>query len=328
MATRIIPAMAAVPDRLAPEIVDLARVTVSELQDLLAEEAVAWRTSLHWDFTPSADLVRRFVRIRALSGYALRFGGKVVGYAYYVCEDGKALIGDLYLARAFDTAGNAQLLVSAMLEAIFRTPGVRRVEGQMMLVHGAFDRIAPFARYATAFPRLLMVIDLGDVGQLPPKLIPEMQIVPWNSGLLDEAGMTIASAYHGHVDARINDQYRTWLGARRFLANVIQYPGCGHFQEHASLMALADVDQVRGMLLASAVAEDTGHITQLCVAPEMRGSGLGYELMRQSLTRLAEGGCTRASLTVTASNGEAVHLYQRMGFRPERRFSAYVWEGF
>jgi ribosomal protein S18 acetylase RimI-like enzyme len=39
-------------------------------------------------------------------------------------------------------------------------------------------------------------------------------------------------------------------------------------------------------------------------------------------------GCDRASLTVTASNTGAIQLYQRMGFRANRRFAAYVWDGF
>jgi ribosomal protein S18 acetylase RimI-like enzyme len=51
-------------------------------------------------------------------------------------------------------------------------------------------------------------------------------------------------------------------------------------------------------------------------------------LLRQSLTTLRDMGCKAASLTVTTSNTEAVSLYERVGFRTVRRFSAYVWEGF
>ena len=42
-----------------------------------------------------------------------------------------------------------------------------------------------------------------------------------------------------------------------------------------------------------------GIFTQLCVLPEARGRGVGYELMRHSLQVLREFGCQRASLTVT-----------------------------
>ena len=37
-------------------------------------------------------------------------------------------------------------------------------------------------------------------------------------------------------------------------------------------------------------------------------------------------GAKRVSLTVTASNSEAIQLYQRCGFEEVRRFFAYVWD--
>jgi ribosomal protein S18 acetylase RimI-like enzyme len=69
-----------------------------------------------------------------------------------------------------------------------------------------------------------------------------------------------------------------------------------------------------------------GHITQICVSPAARGTGLGYELMRRSLVALAAHGCRSVSLTVTAANSAAIQLYERMGFRTKRDFAAYVWE--
>jgi len=83
-----------------------------------------------------------------------------------------------------------------------------------------------------------------------------------------------------------------------------------------------------GLSLASLVAPKCGHITQICVAPAVRGTGMGHELLCRSLTTLRELGCHSASLTVTAANEDAVSLYLRMGFRTIRRFSAFVWEGF
>ena len=81
-----------------------------------------------------------------------------------------------------------------------------------------------------------------------------------------------------------------------------------------------------GMSLSSFVADDVGHIAEICVAPDARGAGLGYELLGQSIAMLRGAGAQRVSLTVTASNEEAVRLYTRCGFREARRFYAYVWE--
>jgi ribosomal-protein-alanine N-acetyltransferase len=73
------------------------------------------------------------------------------------------------------------------------------------------------------------------------------------------------------------------------------------------------------------VAHDTAHITQICVDPAAQGSGLGRELLRQSLAALADSGVRRATLTVTASNTRANRIYDTAGFTELRRFCAIVW---
>jgi ribosomal protein S18 acetylase RimI-like enzyme len=60
----------------------------------------------------------------------------------------------------------------------------------------------------------------------------------------------------------------------------------------------------------------------------VRGAGVGYELLRQSVALLRAAGCRKTSLTVTASNREAIKLYEGVGFTTIRKFCAYVWEGF
>ena len=80
------------------------------------------------------------------------------------------------------------------------------------------------------------------------------------------------------------------------------------------------------MVLASFVAEEAGHISQLCVLPGLRGLGLGRELLRRSDDVLRSNGARLVSLTVTESNAGAIALYERSGFRTVRRFCAYTWE--
>jgi ribosomal protein S18 acetylase RimI-like enzyme len=129
------------------------------------------------------------------------------------------------------------------------------------------------------------------------------------------------------VDSNINDQYRSTGGARRFLTNIVQYPGCGTFFSPAACVAIPATGRgLYGICLTSLVAHDVGHITQVCVAPAFRGTGLGYELLRRSLVALADHGCRTVSLTVTTSNASAIQLYERMGFVNRRDFAAYVWE--
>jgi ribosomal protein S18 acetylase RimI-like enzyme len=131
------------------------------------------------------------------------------------------------------------------------------------------------------------------------------------------------------VDSEINDQYRTVPGARHFLTNIIKYPGCGNFSADASTVALDErTGRVCGACLTSLISGSAGHITQLCILPAIRGQHLGYELLRRSLARLADLGCTTVSLTVTCTNVGAIRLYESVGFRPHSTFPALVWEGF
>jgi ribosomal protein S18 acetylase RimI-like enzyme len=171
--------------------------------------------------------------------------------------------------------------------------------------------------------------DLSDVKGLPEHRLDRVTLDRWTERRQDDAAQLIAAAYRGHIDSEINDQYRSAEGARRFLFNIVQYPGCGTFYQPASWVALDHFSgRVQGISLTSMVAEGVGHVTQICTSPAVRGKGVGYELLRRSLASLAEGGAQRASLTVTTANVHAVELYERVGFETQRRFPAFVWEGF
>ncbi|HYP15524.1 MAG TPA: hypothetical protein VEQ63_16470, partial [Bryobacteraceae bacterium] len=114
--------MAAVTRAPVPELVHLRDIAAEELEPVLQEEQISWRSLLLWDFSASAELVRRFIRIHALSGYAAKINGAVIGYAYYVSEDRKGLIGDLFLVREHDTVENEDLLLAAVLQDLMATP--------------------------------------------------------------------------------------------------------------------------------------------------------------------------------------------------------------
>jgi ribosomal protein S18 acetylase RimI-like enzyme len=312
------------------EVIDLRQLAPRMLDPLLEEETAAWRESLDWDFEKSAELVRRFVDLHALNGYAVLEDGEAAGYLYYVLEENKGLIGDLYIARSRRGAGLESHLVETALEAMMAAPTVTRIEAQLLVTDRLPDPDMPYAESMQVFDRNFMQVDLR-LASMPEgrRGSGRMLIDSWSDRYYEGAARLIAAAYAGHVDSRINDQYRSVGGARRFLFNIVQYPGCGAFHRSASFAAFdPETGDMCGLSLASLVASDCGHITQICVSPEVRGTGLGYELLRRSLTALSAAGCRSASLTVTAANDEAVSLYERIGFRTVRQFSAYVWEGY
>jgi ribosomal protein S18 acetylase RimI-like enzyme len=326
MAARLEP-VPGVPSR---ELVDLRKVSSIHLENLLEAETREWDKLLDWDFKKSADLVRRFLDLRALNGCALIDEKQAVGYAYFVIEEHKGLIGDLYVVPEQRSAEAENQLLHGALEGLVTGSQVNRIEAQLMMILPDPDRALPGTQFLSTYERNFMLLDFGAAPPLPEKPARRrVHIEKWSDHHHDAAAQLIASAYAGHIDSRINDQYRSVAGARRFLYNIVQYPGCGSFFRPASYVAF---DLARGWMsglsLTSVVGPEAGHITQICVAPEVRGTGAGYELLRRSLISLREHGCKKVSLTVTTVNGEAVTLYEQTGFRTIRTFCAYVWEGF
>src|SRR4051812_47820204 len=112
------------------EVVDLRRLTSRDLEPLLQEECAARAEELSWEFEKSADLVRRFVDMRALDGCALIENGGVAGYTYWVLEEDKGLIGGLYLRRGLRTPQREDILIEAALDPMMQSLPVARIESQ------------------------------------------------------------------------------------------------------------------------------------------------------------------------------------------------------
>jgi ribosomal protein S18 acetylase RimI-like enzyme len=309
-------------------LVDLREMRGEDLGDLLAAQSAEWRARFHWDFSPTASIIRRFLDARNLHGYALVSADRPVGYGYFIYEDGKALVGDLFLEDPFRDPVWERWLLESTVKAAAVYPGVRRVEGQALGMTYEIEEEMLFSRPILIVPRLFMLkAELDELDLEQARTSEGMRFAIWDESDIEPAAQLIASSYVEHVDSTINDQYRTIAGARRFLVNTTQHTGCGVFLRRASIVARRGIFRsLAGLCLVSRVDQDAGHITQICVSPAHRRQGAGREMMRRSLAALARQGCDFASLTVTASNVSAVRLYEDLGFTVLRRFSAFIWE--
>jgi ribosomal protein S18 acetylase RimI-like enzyme len=158
--------------------------------------------------------------------------------------------------------------------------------------------------------------------------LSEIQIRRWTEQDYQPAAGIITAAYRAHIDSEINDQYRTNAGSMRFLNNIVRFPGCGVFDNDSSFVAIHKPSHALvGVILCSRIRHDVGHITQVCLAPEHRGLGIGESLIAASHRALIERNVSQLSLTVTEANRNAVELYRRIGFEEQRVFDAFVWEG-
>ncbi len=324
------------------EVVDLRTLGGQPLRALFEEEEREWRTALHWDYRPSVEMIRKHIEAHTLPGYAALEQGEVAGYCFFVYEDDKGLLGDLYVPAHYRTerpyggeAGIATLLAERALETLERAPGLRRIEAQ--LIPFGLEPLEPVfeARGFERHLRLFLHRTLTPAGRRESERVlgratvngQAVVLQEWNDGYFEPMAGLIVEAYAGHVDSRINDHYQHNAGALRFLKNVVLFPGCGVFLPHTSLVAVeAAGGRLLGAVLCSQVARGVAHITQICVRPEWQGNGLGHRLLTAAMTRLAAHGTSRVSLTVTAGNRPAVNLYNQLGFETLKEFYAFARE--
>ena len=114
------------------QIVDLRQLSSWQLEPLLAEEAQQWREELHWDYRASTELIKKFIDARSLTGSAILENGRPVGYAFYVLEDHKGLVGGLFVSPRFSQQELSQRLLTDTLTTLSGIPKLERVEAQLI----------------------------------------------------------------------------------------------------------------------------------------------------------------------------------------------------
>jgi GNAT superfamily N-acetyltransferase len=329
------------------EVLDLRHFSAAQLRPLLRDEAERWQRRLHWDYTRASNMLLDYLDSRILPGFVALQGGHIVGYAFCVCEGAKAVIGDVYAFGETESTVNpiCDTLLYHLLELVQATPGVDRVESQLLMFPDGALSEAFRARGFVSFPRCFMLRDLekhpSRLDADPALLHPGRSLIlqSWQPEFYEGTAQLIHRCYANHMDAGINDQYRTLHGAQRFLHNIIRFPGCGVFDPENSWV-LRDADAplqsngnsdtatrtppIEAVLLCSKVRGDVDHITQICITPALRGQGLGKMMLEHCAREGVKRGVRQLSLTVTEANLPALHLYERHGFSTLHRFEAMV----
>jgi ribosomal protein S18 acetylase RimI-like enzyme len=313
------------------EILDLRHFSAASLRPLLEAESRLWSERFEWDYRASADLLLQYLDSRVLPGYVAIENGRVAGYLFCVYEERKAVIGDVFaiaLQNSEASATGIELrLLESLIELLQHSPGVERVESQLLLhphgMHAGVFRAAGFEIYRRFFMRLDLSGKLAAAPALPEGIVMRS----WHEDDFNAAAHLISASYQGHLDSHINDQYRSVAGSLRFLHNIVRFPGCGLFDAACSRVLLrSGSNEMIGILLCSRVREDVAHVTQLCVAREHRGKGLGGLLIDTCAAHLQGQRFRALTLTVTEANQGAVSLYRRVGFESTHSFDAMLWE--
>jgi ribosomal protein S18 acetylase RimI-like enzyme len=312
------------------EILDLRHFSSADLRSLLDEEVEMWGEALAWDYRSSSEMILRYVDAKILPGYAAVERGSLVGYAFFVYEGSKGVIGDLFVSpHRTDMRAVEGRLAEHVVETLQQSPGVHRVEAQL-LTHETGELTEPFlANGFQRYRRLFLGLKLrSEHSMTSAPAFNQIQIRRWAENDYQHAAGVITAAYRAHIDSEINDQYRTTAGSMRFLNNIVRFPGCGLFDPEASFVAIHQpTNALIGLILCSRVRDDVGHVTQVCLVPEHRGQGLGQALLDCTYSALRRRKFNLLTLTVTEANHRAVDLYRELGFETRRVFDALVWEG-
>ena len=322
------------PTALQLEVLDLRHFSARQLRPLLEREAQIWEQRLRWNYASSTELLLEYLDSRVLPGFVALERGRVCGLTFCVYEAQKAVVGDAFAVT--DQGAPSMAVTGALLRlqlyVLRASPTVKRIDSQLLrydsgalsefFLSDGFDR----------HPRLFMECELGfsgngsrHQGTFRDSQGRELRLVRWSNDLYQAAAELIHHAYSGHVDASINDQYRTLHGSVRFLHNIVRFPGCGVFEPSHSWVLLEPWGNIPvAVVLCSRIASGVAHVTQLCVSPCERQVGLGANLLRHCMTELAAAGFRAISLTVTEGNQSAARLYGHLGFGVRHRFDAMV----
>jgi len=209
---------------LSLEILDLRHFAAPALRPLLEAESAVWRERLNWDYLSSAKLLLQYLDARTLPGYVALDAGRVTGYIFCVYEDSKAVIGDVFAHNLGERHQDGHLkpeavevetnLLRHMIELLLNSPGVDRIESQLLLHPGGalgdVFREAGFDVHRRLYLRRSLA---GPPLPRPPSLPSQLEMRPWQDSDLVAAGRLISEAYRGHTDSLINDQYRTVHGS-------------------------------------------------------------------------------------------------------------------
>jgi len=325
---------------LAPQVIDIRQFGARQFRPLLQAESHAWLEGLHWDYTPSAEIIAAYLNEKRLLGFALLEDGRLTGYCLYFREGPKGMIGDLFVAGRRSCENAAAALIERTADTLISAPGVCRIEAQ--LPHLNIEQISPHfqARSFQIYRRQFMTFHLAkgteDTGQAvgsreplqkTPSPASDFQFEPWGRKYDDEAAQLLHRAYQNHIDAAINDQYRTLAGSKRLVESIVRQRGCGDYLDQASTVALhRSTGRLAAILGLTEVRPGTAHIPQIAVATPYQGLGLGTTMLRSAFHKLNRAEFLEVSLTVTTLNSRAVRFYERLGFQTFREFGAFVWD--
>src|ERR1700748_400619 len=140
------------------EILDLRHFSARQLRPLLETESRLWQERLRWNYQSSTELLLQYLDSRILPGFVALDRGRICGFTFCVYEGQKAVVGDAF-AIGNDTAQmiqTTQTLLYQLLQLLHHSPGIQRIESQLLLYDAGSINDAFLAAGFSMYPRLFM----------------------------------------------------------------------------------------------------------------------------------------------------------------------------
>ncbi|HSR70002.1 MAG TPA: GNAT family N-acetyltransferase [Acidobacteriota bacterium] len=299
---------------------------LNRLEPLFQEEIECWRRELHWDFSPSAQLIRRFVSSQSLPGFVLEGSGReLLGYTYFIANNPVGFIGDLFMPEAHSSFKGYQMLLDKAVQSLTSRPQVKRIECQIISFNLPLKDLF-LEKGFQALPRCFLTYDLRRQQEEPAGQPNGFRVEKWQRRYFEAAARTVQDSYRSSPDFELCYDYQSLQGCSRFLRNLIDNPGCGTFQPSTTLLAMDAEGEVCGVLVTSLISPRTGMIPQISISRRWQGRGVGTHLLRRYFAVARRQGLRRITLSVSAANEGAHRLYRRMGFELKKSFHAFLWK--
>jgi ribosomal protein S18 acetylase RimI-like enzyme len=305
-------------------IIPLAEAEFPAIEALFNQQCAEWLELFRWDYSRPTRMILDVVRQGELTGFVATEGGAAIGFTFYVIEDNRCSIGDIYVSKPWRGLGVDRHLAQAILEKLKLTPRLRRIESQFVGIGNAGATELFLARNFTRLDRHYMLARLFEASCGEGPELSNISLRGWREGDFACAARIIYRSYRGEHDSRINSQYQTEEGCAELLTILTEHVWCGDFLPSVSRVAIDRATGKRvGVLIASRIAKGAGHIGQISILPAYQGKGLGRRMIGQAIGELERRGYETISLAVTDANASAYHLYSSCGFRTIHQFPVF-----
>jgi len=272
------------------------------VEALYEAERQRWLRDLGWDTSdawPEVEGARAAGRLPGL--LAVDDRGTICGWTYFLVDDRVAQVGSL--------VGESPAATRALIDSV-----VARAAGRAECVTCFAYPRAPGLEAALA-AHGFEITRYQYLSRTAPALDPFRPdgAEPWRDGDETDAAALLRAAYGS------NGRYFAAHGLpqewRRYVHNLVAYPGCGRFDRTATRVMRDDDGRMAALVMMTALGPGVAHVAQVAVHPDHRGRGLAGKLLERALGMAYAAGRSRTTLLVEEGASAARTLYARRGFR-------------